>query len=146
MPQLFPFFRAAALILATLFFVSGCAVYKMDINQGNYLTQDMVARLKVGQTKQQVRAILGTPLISDSFHQDRWDYVYSLEERGWHQVTRSFVAFFDGDKLIRWEGDKMPVSEIEKNRIAQSQALAEKEAKEKAAQEKAEKTATETQE
>ena len=51
--------------------------YKIDVQQGNVLTQDMVAQLKPGQTREQVRFILGTPLLADIFHQQRWDYVYS---------------------------------------------------------------------
>ena len=63
--------------------VAGCTslpnhfnAYKIDVQQGNVLTQEMVAQLKPGQTRDQVRFILGTPLITDIFHQQRWDYVY----------------------------------------------------------------------
>ena len=61
--------------------VTQFGVYKLDINQGNYLSQDMVDKLKVGQTKQQVRLALGTPLITNAFHDNRWDYVYRVQER-----------------------------------------------------------------
>ena len=58
------------------------APYKMDIRQGNYLTAEMREKLKLGMTKQQVRYVLGTPMISDAFHGNRWDYPYRLEQRG----------------------------------------------------------------
>ena len=57
-------------------------VYKIDINQGNYISQDMVEKLKTGQTKPQVRATLGTPLITSAFRDNRWDYVYEFRSAG----------------------------------------------------------------
>jgi outer membrane protein assembly factor BamE len=79
--------------------------YKMDIQQGNVVTQDMVAKLKPGMTPSQVRFILGTPLVVDAFHKDRWDYVYRLEKRGTLQEHRRIVVVFKDDKLARIEGD-----------------------------------------
>jgi len=98
-------------------------VYKLDINQGNYLTQDMVEKLKVGQTRQQVRTALGTPLMASAFHADRWDYVYSYTKNGKEIERRQFVVFFKDDQLERWEGDDAPVSQIELNRIAGTRTL-----------------------
>ncbi|MDR0588616.1 MAG: outer membrane protein assembly factor BamE [Burkholderiales bacterium] len=125
-------FWVAAWVLA----VSGCSAvstylpniqqfgaYKPDINQGNFLTEDMINRLKEGQTRQQVRAILGTPLLDDAFHPDRWDYIYSYTKNGREIESRKFVVFFEKDLLSKWEGDKMPVSEVELNRIAAARAL-----------------------
>jgi outer membrane protein assembly factor BamE len=80
-------------------------VYKIDIQQGNVITQEMVAKLHQSMTPAQVRYVLGSPLVIDPFHPDRWDYVY-LYEKG-HQVTehhRLTVIFADG-KLARLEGD-----------------------------------------
>src|SRR5215216_759938 len=57
-------------------------VYKLDINQGNYISQDMVDKLKAGQTKSQVRTALGTPLITSAFRDNRWDYVYEYQRNG----------------------------------------------------------------
>jgi outer membrane protein assembly factor BamE len=62
--------------LAALRCLAHFNAYKIDIQQGNVLTQEMVAQLKPGQTREQVRFILGTPLLADIFHQQRWDYVY----------------------------------------------------------------------
>jgi len=117
-------------VLATLL-ASGCTtvdtymptlrsfgVYKLDINQGNYLSQDMVDRLKVGQTKQQVRQLLGTPLLVSPFRESRWDYVYEFTRQGRVVEHRTFTVYFVDDKLARWEGDEMPASVAELNREA----------------------------
>ena len=98
-------------------------VYKLDINQGNYLSQDKVDKLKVGQTKQQVRAILGTPLIVSTFRPNRWDYVYEFKRQGRPLEHRNFAVYFVDDKLARWEGDEMPPSMAELNREASAKAL-----------------------
>lgn len=79
--------------------------YRVDVRQGNYVTQDMVAQLKPGMTRDQVRFVLGTPLVNDAFHADRWDYVYRLQPgRGELQQRRLSVFFADG-KLTRAAGD-----------------------------------------
>ena len=85
-------------------------VYKLDINQGNYISQDMVDKLKVGQTRQQVAPALGTPLVADAFHDNRWDYVYEFKRQGRTLEHRQFTVYFVDDKLARWEGDEMPPS------------------------------------
>ncbi len=81
--------------------------YKIDVQQGNVLTQEMVAQLKPGQTREQVRYILGTPLLTDIFHQQRWDYVYSYRKgRSGEVETRQFSVYFDKDnRLERASGD-----------------------------------------
>lgn len=79
--------------------------YKIDIRQGNYVNQEMIAQLKPGMTRDQVRFILGTPLVADIFHADRWDYVYSFKPgRGDIQLRRFAVYFVEG-KLARLAGD-----------------------------------------
>ncbi|MCC6869236.1 MAG: outer membrane protein assembly factor BamE [Burkholderiales bacterium] len=98
-------------------------VYRIDINQGNYLSQDMVDKLKEGQTKAQVRATLGTPLITSVFRDDRWDYVYQFQRGGRMREHRQFTVYFKDDLLARWEGDEMPQSAQELNRIAASRAM-----------------------
>jgi len=99
-------------------------VYKLDINQGNYLTQDMVEKLRVGQTRTQVRQVLGTPLLTDAFHADRWDYVYQYTRTGKLQEQRGFTVYFVEDKLARWEGDELPASAAQLNRAAADRTLA----------------------
>ena len=98
-------------------------VYKIDINQGNYLSQDMVDRLQVGMSRQQVRASLGTPLVTSAFRDSRWDYVYEFTRQGKVREHRQFTVFFVDDKLARWEGDEMPQSVVELNRAAGEKAL-----------------------
>lgn len=79
--------------------------YKIDIQQGNYVTQEMVAKLKPGMSRSQVRYALGTPLIADPFHADRWDYVYMLHRKGELAEQRRVTVLFKGDQLERIEGD-----------------------------------------
>lgn len=79
--------------------------YKIDIQQGNFVTQDMLARLKPGMTRSQVRFALGTPLIVDPFRNDRWDYVYMLHKAGELTEQRAVTVVFKGDELLRIEGD-----------------------------------------
>jgi len=96
--------------------ISGCSSvprivneYKIDVQQGNVLTQDMVSQLKPGLTKDQVRFILGTPVLMDMFHANRWDYVYRLQKGSTGVVeTRKFSTFFDANgKLLSVSGDVM---------------------------------------
>jgi outer membrane protein assembly factor BamE len=81
--------------------------YRIDVQQGNVLTQEMVSQLKPGQTRDQVRFLLGTPLLADIFHADRWDYVYRLENGRTSAVEiRKFSVFFNADgRLEKVSGD-----------------------------------------
>ena len=88
--------------------LAGCGIlapYRIDIQQGNFVSQEMVAQLKPGMTKEQVRFVLGTPLVTDIFHAERWDYVYTLERRGAPRQQRRLAVFFEGGKLARLDGD-----------------------------------------
>ena len=82
--------------------------YKMDIQQGNVVTQEMVARLERGMTRAQVRFTLGTPMVVDPFRADRWDYVYLLMKGGVITELRRIVVVFKDDRLERIEGDVVP--------------------------------------
>ncbi len=130
--------RAAAASTLAVLLLAGCStvdtylpsarsfgVYKLDINQGNYITQDQVDKLKVGQSRQQVRTILGTPLVTDIFHDNRWDYVYEFIRQGHVTEHRTFTVYFNEDKLARWEGDEMPTSVVEANRAAAEKSMRE---------------------
>lgn len=79
--------------------------YRIDVRQGNMVTQEMVAQLKLGQTKDQVRFILGTPLLTDLFHRNRWDYVYRLQAGDGTVQQRRVVVFFENDRLVGVGGD-----------------------------------------
>ncbi len=83
-------------------------VYRIDIHQGNIFNQEMVDQLKPGMTKRQVAFIMGTPLLGDAFHSNRWDYVYSNEPGGEDRVEKKFSAFFEKDELAGLEGDLRP--------------------------------------
>lgn len=102
-------------VLASLVFCSlvlpACSVtkyldpYLVDVRQGNYVTQEMVAQLKPGMTKDQVRFALGTPLVADIFHGERWDYVYRFKPGRGEVQQRHLSVFFDQGKLARVGGD-----------------------------------------
>jgi outer membrane protein assembly factor BamE len=87
---------------------SGCAIYKIDVQQGNRIEQEAVDQLKPGMTKKQVEFLLGTPLIVDPFHEDRWDYVYSYQRGGGKREQTRMTVFFERDALVRVEGDIRP--------------------------------------
>ena len=79
--------------------------YKIDIQQGNYVTQDMISKLQPGMSRSQVRFALGTPLIVDPFRTDRWDYAYTSSKQGVLTEQRTVTVVFRGDVLDRIEGD-----------------------------------------
>jgi len=83
----------------------GLTTYRIDIQQGNVITQDMVAKLKPGMTRQQVRFVMGTPPIVDPFHTDRWDYVYYLTRSDKGVEHRRLILGCDGEALKRVDGD-----------------------------------------
>src|SRR5207237_342938 len=77
----------------------------MEIQQGNSITQEMVAQLKPGMSREQVRFVLGTPLLTDIFHGDRWDYVYWREQANGKREQRKLAVFFKDGKLTHLDGD-----------------------------------------
>lgn len=102
-------------ILALVFLLPACSyipmapsVYKIDIQQGNVLTQDMLSRLKPGMTKSQVRFALGTPLIADAFHPNRWDYAYRYQAAGKLTEQRHVTVVFENELMLRVEGEGAP--------------------------------------
>jgi outer membrane protein assembly factor BamE len=105
----------AAVILSCLL-LSACSgfpsfsPYKIDVQQGNYVSQEMAAKLHPGMTKSQVRFVLGTPLINDVFHADRWDYFYSYQKDGKVVEQRHITVLFEKDLLKRVEGDVTPAA------------------------------------
>jgi outer membrane protein assembly factor BamE len=99
----------AAPVLAACNPLNVLSIYRMEIQQGNYISQEAVSQLKPGMTREQVRFVLGTPLVADIFHEDRWDYVYRRQRANSREVEERRVSvFFEGDKLVRLEGDVMP--------------------------------------
>jgi outer membrane protein assembly factor BamE len=87
------------------------APYKIDVQQGNVVTQEMVSQLKPGMSREQVKFIMGTPLVADLFHPDRWDYIYRLKKGKTGAIEeRKLTLFFEKDVLARVEGDIVAAS------------------------------------
>ena len=107
--------RIPVLVLILLF-ISACArysdgawkaplVYRIDIQQGNVVDQEMINKLQPGMDKKRVRFIMGTPLITDPFHSDRWDYIYSMEPGNGVREQRRITLYFKNEKLAYVDGD-----------------------------------------
>ncbi len=90
---------ALALCLAA---ASSACVYRINIQQGNFLDQAAVEQVKVGMTRSQVHYLLGTPMVADSFNKERWDYIYYLKKgRTRHIDSRRVTVYFDGEKVAK---------------------------------------------
>ena len=114
MSQVIPLIRPLAIgcLLAGLI---GCGsnfgfpgVYRINVEQGNVVTEEMVEQLRPGLNRRQVRYIMGTPLIEDSFHEDRWDYRYMLRNGNEMLSETQLTLWFEGDELVRVEGPDAP--------------------------------------
>lgn len=99
--------------------ISGCSkdkipgVYRIDIQQGNEVTQEMIAKLQSGMSKSQVSYVMGTPLLIDTFHPNRWDYIYSFQPGNGNRQQRRITLFFDdAENLLHIEGDTRVVDQI----------------------------------
>jgi outer membrane protein assembly factor BamE len=122
--------RARSVVLATaaLAILAGCSTYdsltqrvaqsitpyRITVVQGNFVSQEAAAKMRVGMTRAEVRSTLGTPLLSDMFHADRWDYLFYFK-RGSTAIVqqRDFIVHFKDDRVVSWEGDKDLPSELE---------------------------------
>ena len=82
--------------------------FKMDIQQGNVITSDMLLKLRPGMSKSQVQFVMGTPLLVDSFHTNRWDYFYQFRKQGKIINQHRVILEFEGDSLARVRGDVVP--------------------------------------
>jgi outer membrane protein assembly factor BamE len=92
-----------AILVPLLFSLTASAcVYRINIQQGNFLDQKEVDQVKDGMTRSQVRYLLGTPMVADSFNKERWDYIYYLKKgRSRHVDSRRVTVYFDGDKVAK---------------------------------------------
>ncbi|MDP3818171.1 MAG: outer membrane protein assembly factor BamE [Methylotenera sp.] len=111
--RIFSVFRYSVILLAVLCASCGTALptikpYKLDVQQGNVVTSAMLLQLRPGMTKSQVRFIMGTPLIQDSFHGNRWDYVYQMREKGKITEQRRVILDFEDELLKTVRGDVIP--------------------------------------
>ncbi|MFV8833689.1 outer membrane protein assembly factor BamE [Aquisalimonas sp.] len=99
--------------LGTAVAITGCSysdipfAYEVPVQQGNIITEEMIAELEPGMTRRQVQFVLGTPAIEDIFRDDRWDYIHTEAAGGGGRPDR-LTVFFDGDRLVRVEGNLAP--------------------------------------
>lgn len=93
------------------------APYRVDVQQGNFVSREMVEQLREGMqrpegvTREQVRFVLGTPLLTDVFHANRWDYVFRLQKRNGEVISSRVTVFFDNNRLARIEGGDLPTEQ-----------------------------------
>lgn len=87
--------------IATFMLVlSACSIYKPDIQQGNAVAAEAVEQLKQGMTKGEVKTLLGTPLLQDDFHQNRWDYIFYMSKAGKERERKDLILGFSNDRLV----------------------------------------------
>jgi outer membrane protein assembly factor BamE len=99
------------LLLASCLVLAACGpfVHRIDVQQGNYVTEDSVAKLKKGMTKAEVRQLLGTPLLADVFHANRWDYYFSHRKgRSRSEERKRFTVLFQDEKVVDFSGEVQP--------------------------------------
>ncbi|NOX43151.1 MAG: outer membrane protein assembly factor BamE [Gammaproteobacteria bacterium] len=109
------------LFISSIFFtLSACSIHQLDIQQGNVITNDMTDKLKIGMDKGQVRFIMGTPLINDPFHKNRWDYVFSLDAENGKKESTHITVFFVDNKVSKFNGT---VAQASTTQIPKTQAL-----------------------
>ena len=82
--------------------------YRMEVVQGNVVASEMAAQLREGQTREQVRMLLGSPLLTDLFHADRWDYVFAIRRQGAPSQQRRLTVFFNADRVQRFQAADLP--------------------------------------
>jgi len=122
--------HAATLILlvATLL-AGGCSslrfpgVFRIDVGQGNLITKEMVDKLRVGMTPRQVEYVMGSPMVADTFHPNRWDYIYSLETGKGIQIQNQLTLFFNNERLARIDTSRYKDPEQLRNDLLQQMGL-----------------------
>lgn len=101
-------------LLCSITLLAGCqyfqfpGVHKINIQQGHIINKEMIEQLEPGMNKRQVRFVLGNPLISDVFDDDRWDYYYSLKMGDGRFYKRLLTVYFDGDTMTHFDGENLP--------------------------------------
>ncbi len=100
-----------AMLVISLVTACGSILYKSEIAQGNFVSKEQVAALKLGMPRLQVADILGTPLLVSVFHADRWEYVFSLKRQGIDTPSYKLTVHFKGDELVKIEGSEMPTEQ-----------------------------------
>jgi len=99
---MFKFYKISLLFI-TFYLLSACTIHRIDVQQGNIIKDEMVEKLKIGISKRQVEFIMGTPLIQDPFHANRWDYVFTMQPGDERRITeyRRVTLFFEGDNVVK---------------------------------------------
>ena len=92
--------------------------YRVEVVQGNFVSKEQVQALRVGMSRNQVKDILGTPLIASVFHADRWDYAFTIVRKGTQPQQRQLSVYFKDDLYVRFEGDDLPSESEFAERIA----------------------------
>ena len=93
---------ALTLVLFLTLLISACSVHKIDVQQGNVITQEMFKKLKIGMDKQHVERLLGTPLVVDPFHRDRWDYIYIFRAGDTDERQSAHLSlYFENERLSK---------------------------------------------
>jgi outer membrane protein assembly factor BamE len=106
--------RSLIAIFSIAIILGACSVHKIDVQQGNVITQEMLEKLKIGMEKQQVSRLLGTPLIKDPFRKGRWDYIYKFVAGDTGETQSSHITlYFDGDNLTKIDVLKTPPAEAD---------------------------------
>jgi outer membrane protein assembly factor BamE len=112
--------KRAALLALTLAALAGCASdpgnsllglvtpYRVEVVQGNVVTQEMAKQLRAGLSRDQVRGLLGSPLLTDIFHADRWDYVFTIRRQGAQPQQRRVTLYFDNDVVSKFDVPELP--------------------------------------
>jgi outer membrane protein assembly factor BamE len=88
------------ILVSFITLLSACSNYKLEIQQGNLVTQESVSKLQRGMTKQQIQSLLGTPLMQDSFNNNRWDYVFYQNEDKNKSTSKNITLFFKDNQLV----------------------------------------------
>ena len=102
----------AVAVCASTLMLTACSSlvnpYRAEVVQGNFVSLEQVQALRPGMTRNQVKDILGTPLIASVFHADRWDYAFTIQRKGTQPQQRKLSVFFQNDAFYRYEGDDLP--------------------------------------
>ena len=99
--------------LLLVFLVStGCSIYKVDVQQGNVIDPKKLAQVKIGMKKKQVIFLIGNPLLTDPFHQDRWDYVHAFTPGGGKTSSKILTLYFEGETLVKIDDSRYKMQEV----------------------------------
>lgn len=120
---------AALLIIALTLATSGCSslrfpgVFRIDVGQGNLITKEMLDKLRVGMTPRQVEYVMGAPMVADTFHPERWDYIYSLETGKGILVQNQLTLFFENERLAKIDTSRYKDPEALRNDLLQQMGI-----------------------